>query len=286
MPTTIDLTLKWNGHTHSPFCHHGSSAPITDYLENAVAADFTRYSITEHPPLPDGWLRNEALQSTLAMPMANLDAYFRTMHSAKRAYQAKLDIRVGLELDYLPGSEAFTESLLRTHRESLDDLVLSVHFLPGTAGMRCIDYTPADFSDGLIAHYGSMEQVVDVYYQHVRQAILFAATLPVPVRIGHINLIHKFQTQLPPCPEDLTDAHLREILPLLKEHRVGIDVNTAGFRVETCQRPYVPSWFLRACVQDGIACVFGSDAHHPKDVAAGWDWFAQAMVDASNADAS
>jgi len=67
------------------------------------------------------------------------------------------------------------------------------------------------------------------------------------------------------------------LLPILAESGVGVDVNTAGQRKSTCGKAYAPEWFLAACAERGIELVFGSDAHRPDDVGAGWEWFAAAV---------
>lgn len=278
MSPTSQPYIKWNGHTHTPFCRHGSSAPLTAYLDHAIAAGFERYSVTEHPPLPSDWLTDPGVQAQYAMEDGQLDRYFDDMWAAKAAYADRLDIRVGLELDYLPGSEPFTEDIVRTYGHRIEDVVFSVHYLPGVGGMRCVDLSADDTRRGLIEYYGSMDAVVRTYYDHVRNAILYAATLPSPKRLGHVNLIQKFRTELPPIDEHLIDHQLKTLLPLLKSCGVGIDVNTAGLRKSSCSIPYVPEWFIETCMADGIECVFGSDAHHPEDVAAGWSWFAAAVL--------
>jgi len=270
-------TMKWDGHNHTQFCYHGSDATLRVYLERAVELGFERYSVTEHPPLPDGWLADGDLQRSLAMPAEQLSDYMVHVRNCKEEFVGKLDVAMGIELDYLDGRENFSLGLINQWEAYLEDAVVSVHYLPGVSGMRCIDFTPADFSDGLLDYYGSMERVVDAYYNHVERAIDLAAQLPMRKRIGHINLIEKFRLALPTIDEYQMTRRLELLLPKLQANGVGIDVNTAGLRKSTCNRAYVPQWFIEACVAHGIECVYGSDAHHPEDVGAGWDWFEGVM---------
>jgi histidinol-phosphatase (PHP family) len=138
-----------------------------------------------------------------------------------------------------------------------------------------MDYTPVSFRRDILGYYGTMEKVVNEYYDHVEAAISWAAQLPMRKRIGHINLIEKFARDLPLIEELQIKRRLEAIIPLLAKTGVGIDVNTAGFRVETCGKPYVPEWFLADCRKQGVACIYGSDAHKPEHVGSGWDWFAK-----------
>lgn len=269
--------LKWDGHTHTRFCYHGSSAEQPLYLDRAIELGFERYTISEHPPLPAGLVPDEKLFAELAMPPEELPDYMAYAKEMKRRYEGKLEVTVGLELDYLPGQLDFTARIVDEWQQELEDVVYSVHYLPGTGGMRCIDYTADDFRRNLLAHYGSMDAVVNEYYDHVEEAVRWAAKLPMRKRLGHINLIEKFRQELPEIDEALIRRRLEGILPLLAESSVGIDVNTAGLRVATCGKPYVPEWFLAACRKQGIPCIYGSDSHKPEHVGSGWDWYEQQM---------
>jgi histidinol-phosphatase (PHP family) len=270
--------LKWDGHTHTKYCCHGSDAGQENYLDRAIELGFQRYTLSEHPPLPAAWVADARLMRELAMPEEELPHYFNYALRMKRKYEGRIEVTVGLELDYLHGANEFSERMVERWGGVLEDAVVSVHFLPGTGGMRCIDYTPDDFREGLLAYYGSMSQVVDEYYNHVEAAIEWAARLPVRCRLGHINLIEKFRLALPEMDDEQIERRLRAILPKLAAAGVGIDVNTAGLRVATCGRPYVPEWFLRECRERGILCVYGSDAHRPEHVGAGWEWYEEMMA--------
>ncbi|MBO7747692.1 histidinol-phosphatase HisJ [Paenibacillus sp. MWE-103] len=275
MPTAI----KWDGHTHTKFCYHGSPDESEAYVDRALALGFDRYTISEHPPLPAEWIPDLPLMKELAMPAEELPAYMDYVTSIKQKYAGRIDVAIGLELDYLQGALPFTEAIVDRYLDKLEDVVYSVHYLPGRGGMRCIDFTPDDFAANLLSYYGTMEKVVDEYYDHVEAAIAWAAKLPMRKRIGHINLIEKFAQKLPPIDEAQLERRLTAILPKLAESGVGIDVNTAGLRVPTCGKAYVPAWFMQACAERGIPLVYGSDSHKPEHVGFGYDWFAANLPD-------
>lgn len=272
--------MKWDGHTHTKFCKHGHPDELNLYLDRAIEQGFTRYSVTEHPPLPDRWVDDEVLMAELAMDASELPAYIDYVLEHKKHYEGRLDVRLGLELDYLDGAVSFTRDFLAPWLPQLEDLIVSVHYLPGKGGMRCIDYKPSDFETNLLAYYGTMERVVDEYYNHVELAIQFAAGLPGDRRIGHINLIEKFRHALPAIDEAQIRGRLTRILPMLAKTGVGLDINAAGLRVATCGKVYVPDWFLLQALEAGVSCVFGSDAHKSEHAGAGWDVVAQTAAGA------
>ena len=51
------MDLKWDGHTHTNFCRHGSSSSMEEYVERAIELGFHRYSITETSPAAIGVYR-------------------------------------------------------------------------------------------------------------------------------------------------------------------------------------------------------------------------------------
>ncbi|GIQ67235.1 histidinol-phosphatase [Xylanibacillus composti] len=270
------MELKWDGHTHTRFCYHGSDASSEAYIDRAIELGFQRYTLSEHPPLPARWVEEESLYRELAMPREELADYIQYAKRMKRIYEGRIEITVGLELDHLPGRTDYTESLFADWQHELEDVVYSVHYLPGAGGaMRCVDFTPDYFREHLLSYYGTMDKLVEEYYDHVEAAIEWVSRLPVRSRIGHINLIEKFAAVLPEADQALIRRRQERLVPLLVRTGVGVDVNTAGMRVATCGKPYVPEWMIAACRQAGVPCIFGSDAHKPEHVGTGWDWFEQ-----------
>lgn len=274
------MALKWDGHTHTKFCYHGSPAESDAYLDRAIELGFDRYTLSEHPPLPDRYVDDPKLMAELAMPERELPEYMAYAAAVKEHYASRIEVAVGLEMDYLPGMTDYSDRLLAPWLGELEDIVVSVHYLPGKGGMRCIDFTPADFADAFLDHYGSMDAVADAYYDAVEGAIAWAATLPKSIRrrIGHVNLIRKFHRELPPMEEERMRTRLEALLPKLKAADLGLDVNVAGFRKPTCGEAYVPEWLIDRCIVEGIELVYGSDTHKPEEVGADWDWFERVVA--------
>ncbi len=272
-----DQLQKWDGHTHTPFCHHGERVAFSEYIDKAVSHGFSKYSLTEHPPLPANWLADPEMMDLLAMPVEDISPYIYEASLVKEHYADIIQISVGLELDYLEGKEEFTKDILSYCDGQIEEAIVSVHFLRGREGMRCVDFSANDWHDGLLRYYGSMDKVVDEYFDQVEAAIRFAGTLDIPTRIGHLLLIKKFTKELPAFDEEQIKSRLERILPLLQTSHVGIDANMSGLRMTTFQEAYVPIFFLREANSLGIEVVYGSDAHHPNDVGSHWEWFEKAM---------
>ena len=262
---------KWDGHTHGPYCKHGSSAAFDAYLTRAIELGFTRYSVTEHPPLPDRFTANPEVMKQLAMKEEELPHYFRNAWEVKSRFSERIDVRVGLELDYLYHHEQFTERLLTEYQDQIEDAIISVHFLPGKQGMHCVDWDVQEIDRQLIRYYGSFERLIEVYFEHVHLALEQARLFRIPVRLGHATLFQKFKTALPECDELVITSHLLNVFEILKDDGIGLDVNTACLDLETCADVYPPLSLASIAKEMGVACVFGSDAHQPRHVGRHWD---------------
>ncbi|MBM7651291.1 histidinol-phosphatase HisJ [Neobacillus cucumis] len=268
-----------DGHTHTHFCKHGSEENAELYIIEAIKKGFQQYSFTEHPPLPfeltqtipnGQWLVDE-----LAMSMNELKDYFKIGKELKDKYQEKIDILVGLEVDFISGMESFTRDLLDSHE--LEDGLLSVHFLPGKDGWRCVDFSAEDFQDGLVKYYGSVEKVYDAYYEMVEESIEANLGPNKPSRIGHLTLIHKYQDFVRPKDPNYDREHITKILSKVKQSGMELDVNLAGLFQPMCKEIYPPIWVIEEAVKLGVPLVYGSDSHKVEHVGRGYDYFIEIM---------
>ncbi|MBC1490501.1 histidinol-phosphatase HisJ [Listeria booriae] len=271
---------KWDGHTHTEFCPHGSGDLVETMIEKAIGLGFTDYSITEHPPMPAAFEREIANSpediATAALRWDQLDAYFKKAHEMKQKYKDQIRIHVGLEVDFLPGFEADTRALLREYGSQMDDGVLSLHFMPGVGGWRFIDFSATDFEAGIWKHYGSFAAIQKAYYGIIRES-LFADLGPAkPRRLGHISLCQKFQHYFKNDQTAITGAARDQVSQLLKEvkdQQYQLDWNTAGLYKEFCQETYPPLDIAQVAQSLGIELIYGSDSHALEDIGRGYNYY-------------
>jgi histidinol-phosphatase (PHP family) len=259
-----------DGHTHTEVCPHGSKEPTERFIQRAIELGFETYSLTEHPPLPEG-LEDPAPDKSCAMKLAELGPYLGMARRLKLKYACQIDIKVGLEVDYIPGFELETRHLLSQVGSELDDALLSVHFLKGEGGWRCVDYSPRDFAEGLVSVYGSVEAVHKAYWSTVRQAVLADLGPYKPIRISHLSLCHKFQLKYPLKNPRQFQAEILEILDLIRSKALELDLNAAGLFKPDCREIYPAPWIVEEALKRGIRLVYGSDTHSVNGVGQGFD---------------
>lgn len=251
-----------DGHVHTPFCPHGSSDSFASYVEQAIRNGFTSISFTEHAPLPDGFI-DPTPDKDSAMSFRYLIEYFEAIESLKKEYKNYIDIKTGLEVDYIAGFASETEKFLNEYGHFLDDSILSVHFLKAHNQYFCLDFDHHTFEQ-LIHLLGSTSSVYRLYYQTVYEAVVADLGSYKPRRIGHLTLVRKFQRLF---PEQEKHHHLiQKIIVEMAKRNMEMDVNVAGLRKEYCGEIYPPPSIIEFAKKENIPLIYGSDAHNAKDV--------------------
>jgi histidinol-phosphatase (PHP family) len=285
-----------DGHTHTGYCRHGSSEPTEAFVRRAIELGFTTYSVTEHPPLPSSFKRELKYPSdvieTICMADDQVDAYVRDMLRLKEKFRDRIDLRVGFEVDYLPGEEGWTRRFLQAYGKWMDDGLVSVHFMRGRDGYYMVDSSAQDVREHLME--GGDRTFADFcaeYYTLAEQAVVADLGPYGPRRLGHLDLCYKFVKVL----EESRPAHagsgsrasgalttdhpgVRGVLQAIKDNRYALDYNVAGLFKPDCGRTYVSQATVRECARAGIDLVYGSDAHAVQDVGRAYDAYRQATT--------
>jgi histidinol-phosphatase (PHP family) len=268
--STGAFLLRRDGHTHTQFCPHGSNEPTELFIRRAIELQFEVYSLTEHMPLPTKFT-DPTPDKTCGMSRVELEPYLDHAYQLKRQYANSTEVRVGLEIDYIPGFEPEIRAMLKRYGSQLEDALLSVHFLEGKGGWRCVDMSPEDFQDGLVDVYGSVEAVHQAYWATVKQAVEADLGPYKPRRMSHLSLTHKFQLKLPLPTAQRFRPEVMKILDLIRAKDMELDLNAAGLFKPDCREIYPAPWIVEEAVKRGIPFAYGSDAHSVKGVGQGFE---------------
>jgi len=249
--------MKRDGHIHTPFCPHGTKDELHAYIEKAIESGFGDISFTEHASLPSSFV-DPTPEKDSGMSLETMHSYLDAIQQAKDAYKNDIQIRVGLEVDYITGYESETRSFLDEYGPLLDDSILSVHFLRVDSDYFCMDYSKEVFME-IVHQAGSVEAVYELYYKTVEASISADLGAFKPKRIGHPTLVHKFQLAHGKKIDD--DLYIKRVLEKIAETGYEMDLNGAGFSKTDCLESYPPQRYIPFAESLGIPLVFGSDAH-------------------------
>lgn len=231
-------------HTHTPLCRHAEGWPV-DLARAAVERGLGELGFADHNPMPepfDDW----------RMLIEELPRYLDAVAEARAAFP-QLNIKLGLECDFLPGQEKWIERL--AGMAEWDFLIGSVHYLP--AGWE------VDNPKYLSRHtHRAAPEMWEQYWSTLAQCIrsgLFDF-------IAHPDLPKKFGVS----PEGDLRRYYEPAIEALADTGLAYEINTAGLR-KPCAEQYPAARFLELAHSAGVPLLINSDAHHPTEVGADFD---------------
>lgn len=258
-----------DGHIHSSFCPHGTDDDMEIYVLEAIRVGLEEMSFTEHLPYPEGFI-DPSPDDDSVMLEKDFVSYVKRVRYLKDKYKDDIKINLGFEIDYIPGMEKEVRDNLEKYvavleglDEEIEDSILSVHAVYVGDKLHHIDYDTEVFSE-LIDTAGGIEDLYEIYYRTVLEAVKSDLGDNKPKRIGHINLVRKFCKAFPFEYSDM--KVLDEIFSEMSKRGYELDYNVSGKRKEFCGEIYVDGKMLELAKEYEIPLVFGSDSHTSKTV--------------------
>jgi histidinol-phosphatase (PHP family) len=237
---------------------------IDRFVETALARGATEVGFTEHlyrcveaEPALGRWWETDP-DSALGAEMAawigsernlSLTAYVETVLDAKAR---GLPVRLGLEVDFVPGTEAAVGDLLAGI--AFDYLIGSVHWIGGWNFMR----------EGAPPEYGR-RGVRRAFEQYFELEAALAASGLVDV-LAHVDVIKRHGH----VPDGGLDELYAPVVAAAATSATAIEISSIGLR-HTIGELYPAPGFLSRFRDAGVPVTLGSDAHLPEDAAWGLD---------------
>lgn len=235
-------------HTHHERCGHAAGT-LERVARDAYASGVRVFGWSDHAPLFAHAEDHPAPGTQMAR--SSWEGYLREAVDVRERLALDLpdlDVRIGTEADYLPGTEdVYAEALAD---ERLDYVLGSVHqvgdwhvYKPRTWG---------DLNDPDAFHRG--------YWRNLRAAAesgLFDV-------LAHLDAI---KAKVPPAREDLQDE-ITATLDCIADTGVAVEINGSGLRKtgELFPSPFLVSELVRR----DVPITLGSDAHAAEHLGGGW----------------
>ncbi|MCP4683168.1 MAG: histidinol-phosphatase HisJ family protein [Desulfobacterales bacterium] len=231
-------------HIHTDLCKHANGAPFAYRLE-AERQKITEICFTDHAPNPDGYdpaHRMELSQFTL----------YRDMISSLEDGNVP-SVLFGIEADYYDGCEQFLSEWLPA--QGFDLVLGSVHYIEDW-GFDNPDQRHVWDSVDVTATWRRYFKLIE----KLAESRLFDA-------VGHLDLPKKFGHR--PSDKDLEEV-VQPALDRMAIAGMGIELNTSGLR-KPVGEIYPSLLILSMAYERDIPICFGSDAHSPGEIGAGFD---------------
>lgn len=233
--------ILYESHMHTPLCRHATGEP-EEYAEVAARRGLKGIIVTCHNPLPDG------LAQGSRMYPEQFGEYVDLVARAHDAYAGKVDVRLGLEADYMPGLEPFLEKQLSSQ---------PFHHVLGSVHPHISDYKEKYFS-------GDVPAYQELYFEH----LAMAAETGLFDTLAHPDLVKNVFPN---------DWNLQRTLPAILRALdriaatgIAMEINTSGLQ-KAISEMNPNSTMLHEMQTRGISVVIGADAHVPERVAANYE---------------
>ena len=241
MPT---LPLLYESHCHTPLCKHASGSPA-DYAAVAEQRGLKGIIVTCHGPLPDG------MGIEHRMAPEEFGAYVDSVAAAREEFVGRVDVRLGLESDFLPGLESWAEKL---HSR------VPLHHVLGSVHMQMTHYKSRYFTGDPFAYQ-------QIYFEHLAQS----AESRLFDTLAHPDLV---KNEAPHAWDFARiEPYIQRALDRIAKTGVAMELNTSGLNKALPEMNPGPR-MLTLIRERGIPIVLGADAHRPTRVA---DRYEQAL---------
>lgn len=249
------MTNLTNYHSHCLYCD--GRASMDDFIRFAISEGFTSYGISSHAPLP--------FATAWTMERDCMDDYLAEFHRLKERYADKIELVIGLEIDYLneesqPAAPFFQEL-------PLDYRIGSVHMLYDPVGTIVDIDTPADVYRNLVnTHFeGDLDSVIRLYYNRLRRMVEWGGFDIV----GHADKMHYNASCYRPglLEESWYDLLVSDYFAEIARRGYILEINTKAYH--TLGTFYPNERYFPLFKELGMRVQVNSDAHYPERINSG-----------------
>ncbi len=237
--------MRVSYHTHS---HYDDGAGfLKDYVQRAIELNFGALGFSAHAPVP--------FETDWTLKQEDLSAYLKEAYDLKEEYAKKIQLYVGLEIDYISGMDVEIP-------EGLDYYISSVHHVRTKDRLIPVDGPFEMVSEGLKDCYnGDGKAYTKDYFSVLKEMI----NVRKPQLVGHLDLIKKNNRDQMIYKEEDTwyKEEVEKVLETVKKAGSIVEINTGGMSRKYVDTAYPSPWIIKIMKQMDIPVVLNSDAHNP-----------------------
>ena len=256
-----------NYHTHSHYCD--GKGELREYVELALAHGFSSLGFSGHAPLP--------FANSFSIHDEDYIKYCDEVRSLKEEYRGRIDIRLGLEIDYVPGVCDDFRPLIQ--QGGLDYFIGGVHLVTNPLDTEALRSNPADaakliwfidgphqetYDEGLQrVFHGDVRRGVTAFF-HQNNAMIESQR---PTIVAHFNkIVMHNRDRYFHYDEPWFRNYVYETVELIRETGCICEVNTRGIYKGRHNDFYPAKSTLQHMSHLGIPVIVSTDAHMASDL--------------------
>ena len=212
------------------------------YVERAIQLGLREVGFSDHNPLPGGRSSNSRMSE------AEFDYYVERVTELQYRYRGRIDVMLGLELDYLDGLEDYLEKQVTAY--PWDYVIGSIHFLDNACRQPS---WPQPFT-------GDAHELYTPYFELMRRM----ARSGLCDIVAHFDVVKRSGF----LPGDREADDVVRTLQEIKDAGLCLEINTSGYRHPELPepQPYPMLSIVEQALSFDIPLTVNSDAHKPEQV--------------------
>jgi len=264
-------------HTHTLFCD-GS-----DDIETCCQAAFRKglkcLGFSSHAPIP----RRTGIYNDCNLPEDRLEDYINEVLAAKKRWEGKLPVYLGLEVDFIENLTGPTDRELLNL--DLDFMIGSVHYvIPPKGEPFTVDDKAEIVDKGIKEGYGGdplgmVEAYLDAEIALIRSGGFDLLSHPDLVKKNN-NVPGSSENRLFTGNEKFYLEKTAAIAALMANAGIPSEVNTGGLNRGKTKECYPSLPFLKLFRQHGVPMLINADAHRAEDLDGFYDEARRTMLEA------
>lgn len=220
-----------NYHTHTARCRHAGGTD-EEYVQVAIEGGLKILGFSDHTPywFPDGYYTH------MRMFPHQLGEYCDSVRKLQKEYAQKLQIHLGLEVEYYPAF--FDDLMVRLRDQGIEYMILGQHWVGNE-----MDEPYSGSAAGSEAHLARYcDQTIEAM-----ETGLFTY-------LAHPDLLYFVG------PDKIYESHMRRLCKAAKACDMPLEVNINGLQHN---KHYPDMRFWRLAAEEGCKVILGADAHAP-----------------------
>jgi histidinol-phosphatase (PHP family) len=261
-------------HTHTVFCD--GKDDVETMCRAAYAKGLAAIGFSSHAPVG-----KTGLESSWNMKEDKLAAYMDEVRAARRRWEGKIAVYLGLEMDYIKGLRSALDRDIKGL--DLDYLIGSVHYLiPHRGAPFTVDGPAEELEKGIIEGFGGDgEAMMNAYWDTVAEMLALGG---IDI-VGHLDLVKKsnkgrwFKTE-----SSAYMQRIKEVSQSISAAGLVVEVNTGGINRGYLTETYPSVPILRLLRHYNVPVMISADAHRADDLDGHYQEAQQALLDAGYTD--
>lgn len=210
----------------------------------AIERGLDEVCITDHIPLSFSDAKDR-------IPMGQLQKYCENVRKAADKYSGKLNVKLGLEIDYQPYLSDYIEEILKT---DCYDWVLGSSHIHVTAGAEIFSKTKNEYAKFMLEN--TLAAVKSGYFNAIAHIDMYKWVFRNPKRFNLPN--SEFD-------ETYNAELIDDILDAIKKAGIRLEINThLAANTKDISNIYPSRFITGKALEKGVLFSYGSDSHRPE----------------------